>query len=112
MLNNETISSMPNEFIFAMGYLIAISSLLFMTILVLVIIFLLLFQQRDQFFIDQTELKSDTDLSVTESQAFELEHCKCCISNPLVALSTTTSSCQLDIDEQKTESTINLVSSV
>lgn len=110
-MNNQTLSLVPNGLFLVMGYLAAISSLLFMTIFVVLIIFLVIFRPRTKYLHDEDEFQSETNLTVSENETHELGNDKKWDINQSTTLSTCMNSSQLDFDELKTRSTTNLISS-
>jgi len=114
MMNNQTMPSLPTEFLLSIGRFAAISSLLFIVILVLMIMFLLFFQQKDFNHFDEHELQSETDSTIKENKMLELSSSKQYAStdnNQLMIMTTSMNSFQLEIDEEKTRSITNLISS-
>lgn len=113
MMNNQTISFLPAELFFSMGRLAAISSLLLIVLLVFIIIFLLFYQQRNTSQFDEHELNSETDPSIIENRVLELSNFKQYAStdNNNQLRPSSINSTHTDIDEQKTRSTMNLISS-
>jgi len=113
MVNNQTMSYLPAELFFSMGRLAAILSLLFIVIIVLIIIFLLFFQQKNTSQFDEHELYSETDPTIIENRILELSNFKqyASIDNTNHLKSSSINSSRIDINEQKTRSTINLISS-
>ncbi len=108
MMNNQTITSVPTELFFSMGRLAAISSLLFIVILVCIVIFFLFYQQRNVSHFDGHELRSETEPTITENKILELSNFKqyaSIIGNNFQLIN----SSQSDIDEQKCQSTTNLI---
>jgi len=111
MDNQTTTSSLPPELFFSLGRLAAISSLLFIVILVFIIIFLLFYHQRYTSNFGEHELRSETD--PTENKIVEFSNLKQYTStdNNHQLMTTSMNLSQIDINDQKTRSTINLISS-
>jgi hypothetical protein len=101
-MNNQTMALLPTELFFSLSRLAAIFSLLFIAILVLITIFLLFNQQRNASIYDEHELASETGPTATENTTLELTNVK---------QYDNMNAFQSEIDEEKIQSTANLISS-
>jgi len=111
-MNNQTITPVPTELFFSMGRLAAISSLLFIVLLVFIVIFFLFYQQRNASHFDEYELRSETEPTITENNILELSNFKqyaSMIDKNYQLITTSINSSQPDMDEQKYQSTTNLI---
>jgi uncharacterized membrane protein len=99
-MNNHTNAILRPGLVISMGYIISVFSLL--CILILIVIILFLFFTKQQHVPDEYELSTDRSTSISERRSFKYRRSK---------QSTSAGSFQMSINEQNTDSHINLVSS-
>jgi len=110
-MNNQTKSISSSEFVIPLGHLAAIFSLLCILILILITLFLLFTKQKNNCVFDEDEVPSGMGTSANERKSFQFRQPKQYSSTISSQPYPSTSSFQMDIDEQNTRSTINLLSS-
>jgi len=110
-MNNQTKSISPPVVIISLGHLASILSLLFILIIILVTLFLLFTKQKNHCVFDEYELPSEITASANERKSFQFRQSKRYLSTTNTQSYPSISSFQMDIDEQNTRSTINLLSS-
>ena len=73
-MNNQTkSSSAARAYLFSLGHLAPMFSLLFILVIILTILFILFVKQRDSVLADDTELRSDSSACVRELQCIRGE---------------------------------------
>lgn len=109
-MNNQTESLLPYGVFVAMGYLPSIFSLLFILIVILITLFILFFKQKKNNSFDEHGSRNDETSSGVERKSFQLRRSKKYSATSTTQEGPSTNSFQLDIDEQNTRSTLNLLS--
>jgi len=97
-MNNHTNAILRPGLVISMGYIVSVFSLL--CILILIVIILFLFFTKQQHVSDEYELSTDRSTSISERRSFKYRRSK-----------PSAGSFQMNINEQNTDSHINLVSS-
>lgn len=107
-MNNQTKSiPSPSGLSLSIGHLASIFSLLFILIIILITLFLFFTKNKYNYGFDEEELSTNGG---NERKSFEFRQTKQYSSTMNSGLYPSTSSFQMDIDEQNTRSTINLLS--
>jgi len=110
-MNNQTKSIIsPPVIVISLGHLASILSLFLILIIILVTLFLLFTKKRNNFSFDENELPSEISISANERKSFQFRQFKQYLSTTNTQSYPSISSFQMDIDEQNTGSTINLLS--
>lgn len=101
-MNNHTKSILHPGVWISLGYFLSIFCLLCILILILVIVFLCFNKQQDDSLLDEYELSNDSNANANERSSFKCQRAKQYLS---------TGSFRMNIDEQNTDSNINVISS-
>ena len=104
-MNNQTKSISSSGFVISIGYLASIFSLLFILILILITLFLLFTKQKHSSVFDEHELPSGISSSTNERKSFQFRQ-----SKQYSSTYPSSTSFQMDLDDQNTRSTSNLLS--
>ncbi|CAF2562047.1 unnamed protein product [Rotaria sp. Silwood2] len=110
-MNNHTKSIPPFGLFISMGHLTSIFSLLCILILILIALFIIFIKQKDSYVSDEHELPSDMSTSINERKSLDYRRSKQYSSTSNNQQYPSISSFQIEIDEQNTRSTTNLLSS-
>ena len=111
-MNNQTSKSISSHgLIISLGHLASIFSLLFILILILITLFLLFAKQRNNCVFDDNELPSGMSTSASERKSFPFRQSRQYSSTTNARGNVSISSFRMDVDDQNTRSTINLLSS-
>ncbi|CAF0953687.1 unnamed protein product [Rotaria magnacalcarata] len=109
-MNNHTKPLPPFGLFVAMGYLPSIFSLLFILILILITLFILFMKHKSSHAFDEHEIRSEESASANELKSLEFYRSKQYSSTSNNQQQTSMTSFQIDIDEQTTCSTTDLLS--
>jgi 4-hydroxybenzoate polyprenyltransferase len=110
-MNNQTKSILPHVLAISMGHLAAILSLLFILMLILLTLCLLFTKRKRNSISNENELSSQASTSINERRSFPFRRSRRYSSTMNSGTYTPNNSFQLDIDEQNTRSSMNLIPS-